>query len=149
MKNDHSPRIRRCGDCDVEPGQLHVGGCDLERCVFCGGQSISCNCIYEINGIDTEDMETTHPEIYYKGPTEEMCAVREVEEEKYGGRLPWTGVYPGTEECIEFGWFVKWVEESPRKWQECGPDDPDAVPNVSRLQMGATWDRSARRWHIR
>jgi hypothetical protein len=31
-----------CGDCDVEPGQLHVVFCDLERCPKCGGQAISC-----------------------------------------------------------------------------------------------------------
>lgn len=31
-----------CGDCYVKRGQLHVVGCDIERCPACGGQAIMC-----------------------------------------------------------------------------------------------------------
>lgn len=33
-----------CGDCGVVDGQIHVLGCDLERCPACGGQKITCEC---------------------------------------------------------------------------------------------------------
>lgn len=34
-----------CFDCAVLPGQLHVPGCELERCPVCGGQVVNCGCL--------------------------------------------------------------------------------------------------------
>ena len=33
-----------CRNCAVIKGQLHVPGCDVERCPVCGEQAITCDC---------------------------------------------------------------------------------------------------------
>jgi len=37
-----------CHDCGVKEGEIHKLGCDMERCPFCGGQLISCDCAHEL-----------------------------------------------------------------------------------------------------
>jgi len=39
IRTDH-----RCADCDVEVGEFHLPGCDIERCPCCEAQAISCGC---------------------------------------------------------------------------------------------------------
>ena len=39
-----------CHDCGAKPGEFHKPNCDVERCPFCGGQLISCNCVYRMLG---------------------------------------------------------------------------------------------------
>lgn len=36
----------KCPDCAVAFSQLHVPGCDKEKCPACGSQAISCDCDY-------------------------------------------------------------------------------------------------------
>jgi hypothetical protein len=39
---------KTCGDCGTKEGQLHILGCDMERCPFCGNQLIT----YKDRGAD-------------------------------------------------------------------------------------------------
>jgi hypothetical protein len=43
-------KIKRCS-CGVAEGHFHIPGCEFERCPFCGGQLISCECSYEKLGL--------------------------------------------------------------------------------------------------
>lgn len=66
-------------------------------------------------------------------------------------RLPWTGVWPGSEECIEFGWYARWEPNKPGhrylgKWVRCEKDDPGAVPDLNRLHAEAHWNAELRRF---
>lgn len=113
---------RTCGDCGVNPGELHQPGCDVERCPYCGGQMLMCGGECEGHELDEKDL------------------------------MPWTGTWPGIEECIEFGWFSKFIPDPNGihgAWVRCSGDDPEADGDLNRLAMSAVWDKQAKRWRKR
>lgn len=137
-----SQQIRKCGYCGVEPGQHHTPGCDIERCPRCGRQAISCNCIYEVCGMNPHTLEEDYPGIYGNGPTPEMYEKWDAE---WGGkRQPWSGEYPGAKECREFGWYARLLPG--RGWVSCGKDEPGASEDLNRLMIEAVWDRERQRF---
>jgi hypothetical protein len=60
-------------------------------------------------------------------------------------RMPWTGEWPGARECREFGWCAK-PDPAGRGYTSCGPDDPEAQPDLNRLHLEAVWDRRRKRF---
>ncbi|WP_199736584.1 hypothetical protein [Micromonospora sp. HM5-17] len=60
------------------------------------------------------------------------------------GEAVWTGDWPGHPECREFGWYVRWDQAA--GWVRCGPDEPGAGPDLSRLYEQARWDVDRQRW---
>jgi hypothetical protein len=134
--------MSNCHDCDAKPGEFHKPGCDVERCANCGGQLISCACIYEICGMDPIHLEEEYPDIYTRGPTEEMYEKFDEYITKLGGRLPWTGEWPGAAECRLYGLWSKWGPP----WIRCEPDDPGAGEDLNRLTSEYAWDKVKRTW---
>jgi hypothetical protein len=137
--------MRDCGDCGAKPGEFHQYGCDVEHCAICGGQCISCGCVYEINGMPMSTLEEEHPEIYTGGATDEMYEVLDAEVERLGGRLPWTGEFPGCAECREFDLWSYWGPP----WISCHRDHPQASEDLNRLCSVAMWDKTRRRYVVR
>ncbi|OGF53156.1 MAG: hypothetical protein A2Z21_10520 [Candidatus Fraserbacteria bacterium RBG_16_55_9] len=114
----------------------------MERCARCGGQAICCECIYEVNGIDYLTMDVTHPDVYVGGPTEEMEAKWDAE---WGSRrMPWTGEFPGTSECREYGFWCIWGPP----WIPVPEGTPGAKENLNRLFEKCVWDADRQKWML-
>lgn len=45
------PAIETCPDCGVRDGELHDFFCTKERCPFCSGQLLTCDCIRNVLGL--------------------------------------------------------------------------------------------------
>lgn len=133
--------MANCPDCGAKPGKNHKDGCDVERCARCGGQTISCGCIYEANDMPLATLERDYPDVYHNGPTNEMF---ERWEREWGGRrLPWSGEWPGKSECRELGFWCKWSKTG---WVRCSADDPESLEDLNRLVVEARWDQQLGRY---
>ncbi len=128
-----------CPDCAVKPGQPHEKGCDVARCVCCGMQAL-------MHGYAGD----------HEGPP--FCGV--ANKPIPTDQQVWTGVWPGVEECQEFGWYSHWTvvtkysrngEPDSGPTVRCTADHPHAHEDLSRLGIaGMTgelrWDRGRSRW---
>jgi hypothetical protein len=77
-----------CHDCGVRPGQAHVPGCDVARCLFTGLQQLSCpGHFLEYARFPLDDGWT--------GFAPADC-----------GHDVWTGRWPGEAECEEYGLMI-------------------------------------------
>lgn len=143
MARPPTDRSRAC-TCKAAVGELHVFGCGVEHCALCGGQVISCGCVYEVNGLDRDRLEIEHPDIFRNGATEAMWTTFDAAVEALGGRIPWAGEYPGKQECRELGLWCRWVDGE--GWFPCEKDHPDATEDLNLLHGKASWNPSLRRW---
>ena len=138
--------VRNCHDCGAKPGEMHTEGCDVERCPRCGGQTISCRCIYDINGIDYAKMEEMHPAIYFSGPADEMEA--KWDREWGHRRMLWTGEWPGQLECREYGWWAVFgpgLNPPQIGWVSVPEGTPGASEDLNRLYRECDWDQEKQR----
>lgn len=74
----------RCHDCGCKEGELHDLGCDMETCPRCGGQIITCDCVYGMLGIDASPGTWA----YSHGLTDKQEEEWQVKLEEIG-RIPW------------------------------------------------------------
>lgn len=58
--------------------------------------------------------------------------------------VPWTGVWPGTEECNLYGWYAKLVPG--QGWVPCTPYEEGATHDLNRLMTQCRWNRKLRKW---
>jgi hypothetical protein len=120
---------------------------------------MGCGCVYEQNGMDPSDLEEKHPDIYKNGATEAMYEKFDAVVEAAGGRLPWTGEWPGAVECREYDLWCRWVEIPEghvcasgtaclglHGWVVCDKSHPGAREDLNRLAMSCDWDPKARRY---
>ena|GEM_PF-3008169 len=105
-----------CHDCAVEPGQPHLDGCDVARCLATGRQRLDCDC-----GQCGKDVWT--------GEWPGLAECRE-----YGFWCYWHG--PEWPDASPRG----------RGWVRCEADHPKAREDLNRLHSECRWDKSSGKW---
>lgn len=135
--------LRPCPDCGVPAGELHVTGCDMERCGWCGGQAIACECVFEVNGVEYDEDEKATPEMW-----EEFGKLLDT----HGAIIPWTGEDPHRADCRRLGfWYYNDYSkpQGPERMVRCGPEHPEAREDLNRLFESAVWNRDLGRFEAR
>jgi hypothetical protein len=130
--------LRNCQDCGAHPGDPHDEDCDTARCLRTGQQRIMCG--FRPVMVPGEFPALSEPlDVVPDAPHPgEDC-----------GQDIWTGQWPGEADAIRLGWYCYFVPNGDPCWVRCGPDHPDAVPDLNRLAIDGRWDRELLRWEAR
>ena len=125
--------LRNGPDCGAKPGEFHgVTGCDVERCP---------RCVYIVNGLDLDELETRWPAVYTDGPTAKM---QELFESAWGPRrLKWNGEWPDVEACREFGFWCLWGPDMVpyrQGWVVVPAGTPGATESLNTLMEKTRWN---------
>jgi hypothetical protein len=123
---------RPCHDCRAQPGQPHEDGCDTAVCLRTGMQRLQCGLRPVMALGEFVDLEVCDPH-----PGEDC------------GKDIWTGQWPGEADAIRMGWWSYFVPYGNPSWVQCGPDHPDATPDLNRLAIDGKWNRELLRWEAR
>lgn len=129
-----------CHDCAAEVGTPHEDGCDVARCLWTGMQRLQC-----VGGLAAECCKVLREAKRYD-LAEELAHYLDLDGPEHDcGRDVWTGVWPGDLDAIALGLFCYWGPP----WIECGPDHPEARPDLNRLATVGRWDRESMSWVAR
>lgn len=121
VPNRHAARRPSCPGCGASIGSQHLEGCDVARCVSTGGQFFVCGGqVHEYRGRSY-------------GEHDGSC-----EPDR------WTGLWPGTAEAIEYGWYARFSPGS--GWQQTTADDPEGAPDLNRVAVSCHWDPQQQRY---
>jgi hypothetical protein len=63
---------------------------------------------------------------------------------KDSDRMPWTGRWPGVDECEEYGLYAYYSSDA--GWVKCGKNDPGAGPDLNALPEVCSWDKNLKKW---
>lgn len=141
-----------CYGCGAESGTEHRDGCDVARCMWTGGQRLQCGL-----GIVADAVRALRR--YAENRlADDLAAYESLNDEAHDcGRDVWTGEWPGTAECREFGWYAWFGPDLGRTgWVEIDADEVEhfrllhpevqVSEDLNRLAVEAVWDASAGHW---
>lgn len=111
-------QLRLCGDCAVAPGQPHVNGCDVARCLRSGRQRLSCPAPWS--------------------------GFRDCGRDVWTGE--WPGEADCREQGLWCYWQAPAHGRRYGRWVPCTADHPNAVTDLNRLYEHCRWDAELGKW---
>lgn len=131
-----------CPDCAVEIGATHIGGCDVARCLWDGGQRIQCDgslgaeCAKVLREAGRDDL------------ADDLMGYLGIDDYNHDcGEEVWTGTWPGVEDCQRLDFWCTDPAHPPMK--PCTKETPGAAEDLNRLLQQCRWDRETQRWELR